>query len=115
MPTKKRVTEEGLYQVGKAIYKVVRSQTSGKFYAKRLEWRETPSGKKRSVFLYAPGDMERIAPEDKMLAEQAEAFGKQFGSCVNCGRGLSRGESLRRGYGPKCALNEGWPYDQNAD
>lgn len=105
-----KVTDEGLYKVGEEIYKAVRGQTSGKLYAKRLVHGD--SGHK---FVFAPGEIHRIASEDRMTPDQAKEFADEFKSCVNCDRPLSRNESLKRGYGPTCALNLGWPYDQNAD
>jgi predicted Zn-ribbon and HTH transcriptional regulator len=49
---------------------------------------------------------ERAKPKEDVQEEEV---------CKDCGYPLSRKESKRRGYGPKCAKRNGWPYDFNAD
>jgi hypothetical protein len=51
------------------------------------------------------------AGEVRLLTQdEAAAFGRTHGFCVNCGRRIEVDRSLAAGYGPKCAANNGWWY-----
>lgn len=118
VPTTTQISQDGMYQVGEAVYKVVKRQDKNGLYAKLFRpavKNEDGSVNTRASFVYAPGEIYRIKAEDKMTAEQATKFGKLYSVCCNCAKDLSREESIRRGYGPTCADNNDWPYDHNAD
>jgi len=98
------VTEEGVYvNAAGVIVKVQCSRTSGNLYGK--VW--TGRG-----FEYQP----RVAQDTSLrpiTAEQAAAFGKQYGNCVFCARDLTddaEGRSVQVGYGPVCARKHGLPW-----
>jgi Family of unknown function (DUF6011) len=100
------VTEEGIYTVDGAVYKVLLSG-SGRLYASIF----TVESKK---FEYAPGRIKWLRAEHRMTQQQAAEFGHLHGVCCACSRLLSRDESVKRGYGPTCADNNGWEYDHAA-
>lgn len=106
-----RADERGLYLLKDKIYKLVPSQGTGRLYAKQLVQKEEGG---KFIWAYAKGVVYDIKRKHKLTAEQASEFGEQFGVCVNCFADLTRGESVRRGYGPKCAENHGWPYDHSS-
>jgi hypothetical protein len=59
---------------------------------------------------------ERVAAGTARLLTQdeAQAFGKLHGFCVNCARDLDDDRSLAVGYGPVCAGHFGWFYPTQA-
>jgi len=83
---------EGVYQVGETVYKVKRSQ-SGYLYAMVL----TEDG-----FQFERGAIRNIKPENRMTLEEAKAYGRQTGTCCQCGRELTNETSVREGIGPVC-------------
>jgi len=87
---------EGLYDVGGDIYKIVKSKTSNRLYAKILDM-ETGS------FEYAAGAMKRIDVRDRMSLDEAKAYGRRTGTCVVCGRHLTNPVSVAEGIGPVCS------------
>ncbi len=105
--------EDGMYRVSLdngpelKIYKVQHAvHGSGRQYAKILtQYSDDTWG-----FEYAQGIVYKLRPEHKMTAEDAASFGELYGICVNCARTLTREDSIRHGYGPTCASNNGWPY-----
>lgn len=107
---KQEPLEVGVYKKGEYWYLVVLGQ-SGYPYAKVLEEADTKSGFRWG---YQRGAIREIQAHHKVTAEQAGQFGLIHHVCVNCFRDLSRGESMRRGYGPDCAKNHGWPYDNSS-
>jgi hypothetical protein len=90
------------------IYKVQRSKTTEKLYAKEL----TPIGGERLTdddsvvqfeFVYAPGAMRTLTSADRLSIADAKAFGIRYGVCCVCGRTLSDAKSVAAGIGPICA------------
>lgn len=105
---------EGMYRdpdTG-AIYKVQRAiHGSGNLYAKRLrivsEAERDDEGDivvpGKVVFDYSPGTLRTLRPEWRMTMEQAVEFGALYGTCVRCGRTLTKEKSIERAMGPICA------------
>ena len=96
--TSATVTEDGMYQTPEGvIFKVqIAKQGSGNLYAKRLDT-DTLS------FVYAPGALRDLTPAMKMSLEAAQAFGRLYGVCCQCGRDLTDEDSIAAGIGPVCA------------
>lgn len=123
---------EGLYRSAGTIYKVQRAvHGSGNLYAKVLvethegrcggHMEQGPSGFDAPLeycneqatcaqwvageweFQYAPGALRRINPADRMTLEQAQEWGRLYGTCARCGRTLTDEDSIARGLGPICA------------
>jgi hypothetical protein len=87
---------EGMYLVGKVIYKVQRAvHGSGNLYAKVLD--------EKTGFSYAPGALRNIKAEHRMTLEQAKEFGHLYGMCCVCGATLTDEVSIAAGIGPICA------------
>lgn len=105
-----QATEPGLYKLRDDIYKIRISKRTERPYAMVLSWDED----NKPFWEYWKGRIFLIKAHMKLTAEQAAKFGKQEGQCVNCFKELTRGESIRRGYGPTCAKNHGWPYDHSS-
>jgi hypothetical protein len=106
-----QATEPGVYFRNENWYLVVISQ-NGHPYAKVLE--DKHNSKSGFRWGYQRGAIKEIRAMDKATAEQAGQFGQLYHVCVNCFKDLSRGESMRRGYGPDCAKNHGWPYNHSS-
>jgi len=106
VPTKKRA-DEGMYRKSGTIYKVQKAvHGSGRNYAKRLVQvlaNDPKTGKPKFRFDYAPGFVFELRAEHKLSLEQAKEFGALYGSCVVCGRTLTRETSIAAGIGPVCA------------
>lgn len=83
---------KGMYSVDGKIYKVRRSE-AGYLYALLL----TEEG-----FKMARGAIKSIKPENRMTLEEAKAYGRQTGTCCQCGRELTNETSVREGIGPVC-------------
>jgi len=92
-PAVEQVTE-GIYLREGVVYKVQAARGLGNLYAKVLE------GKR---FEYAAGAIRDLRPEHKMTLEQAEEYGARYGVCCQCGRTLTKKESVDAGIGPICA------------
>lgn len=92
----------GIYLVDGKVVKVQKSKTSGKPYAMEL----IVSGKSGS-FIYRPGLIYKVQPEDKMSLASAVEFGMVYGVCCNCGRTLTNKDSVEAGIGPICAKKFG--------
>lgn len=66
-------------------------------------------------FTYQRGATAGLSAATLMTAEQARAFGRETGTCCNCGEEIGHGDtsstlqSLAQGYGPVCARRNGWP------
>lgn len=106
--------EEGMYRDPNTgeIFKVQRAiHGSGNLYAKRLVVVTTPeyddegdivtAGTIR--FDYIPGLLKKLKPTMRMTLEQAKEFGALYGTCVRCGRTLTKEKSIERAMGPVCA------------
>jgi hypothetical protein len=78
-----------------------------------------PNGK--GTFEYIKGGTRMVAAKvadgtaRKLTQDEATAFGKLHGFCVNCARDLDDERSLAVGYGPVCADNLGWYYPSVAE
>ena len=94
---------EGMYQdpTGQ-IFKVQKAvHGSGQLYAKLLVI--TGEGLDRTGrFEFAPGAIRKLRPEWKMSLEQAQAFGRLYGICCQCGAILTDETSIELGIGPVC-------------
>jgi hypothetical protein len=100
----------GIYLVVDSYYKVQLNRDKTRLYAKKGVMDE--QGKWH--WEYDRGAIYGIKASDKITAEEAKAFGDVHSNCINCFRDLTHPESVRRGYGPICADNYGWPYDHSA-
>ncbi len=103
------VTEEGLYLHDDRVYKVQRSKTSGRLYAKVLTVtipearRLTEAGEVVNFdYTYAPGAFRVLSASDRLTAERAESLSIVYSWCIRCGRALKRAESVQAGMGPVC-------------
>lgn len=94
--------EDGMYILDEAIYKVQHAvHGSGRQYAKRLI---PPLAEgERAEFIYVPGAVRKLRPEHRMTVEQAKEWGALYGTCVRCGRVLTREDSIERMMGRICA------------
>lgn len=87
--------DEGMYKVGDDIYKVYRTRETDVLVTKTL----TEDG-----FEYTGRKpLAEIKPEHRMTLEEAKAYGKVTGTCCQCGRKLTKEESIAAGIGPICA------------
>lgn len=117
-----RITQDGMYRnpVTGEIFKVQFNKGQGdgrRLYAKRMEaWTEDGTSIKsfseaegskvqldRVCFVYKSGAVLRLTPDMKMTMEQAKTFGALYGTCVRCGRALTREDSIERSMGSTCA------------
>lgn len=99
--TAKDVLPLGMYRTSDGtIYRVHESRTSGRHYAKRMEY-DLFSDKPQ--FVYAQGAMAKLTIEDRMTIEQAKAWGMETGFCCVCGAFLTDAKSVANGIGPVCA------------
>lgn len=53
-------------------------------------------------FVYAPGMLAQLRPEDQMSLEDAKPFILKYGRCLFCGQGLRAAKSVERLVGPVC-------------
>jgi len=87
--------DEGMYQIGKEIFKVYRTRETDELVTKTLtEDGFEYTGKK---------PLSRITAEHRMTIEQAKHYGQVTGTCCQCGRKLTKEESIEAGIGPVCA------------
>jgi hypothetical protein len=93
--------EDGIYRTADGvIWKVQTSQTSGHPYAKRLHVDEPG---RPGTFVFTPGAVNRLRPDQRLTLEDAKAFGDLYGMCCVCGRVLTDEKSIAAGIGPICA------------
>lgn len=110
---------EGLYHLDGKNYRVTPNKAGTRFYAKEVV--NTPKtddygtrvfkdGKPvfKTHFEYRPGVIFKLTPAHKMTKEQAKAHGAYAGTCVRCGRTLTREDSIDRMVGKHCAGLMGW-------
>lgn len=106
------VLEDGMYRTAEGIFKVQHAiHGSRQQYAKKLvvvaeatfddEGDMVAAGTIR--FDYAPGSIRKLTPKDRMTLEEAVEFGALYGTCVRCGRTLTKEKSIERSMGPVCA------------
>lgn len=112
-PAREFVSEPGIYQVDGRIFKVLPSRSSNRHYAKELTDFHWEDGKPVAdegagahlKFVIAKGAMAFIRKEHRLSPEAERAFGKVIGYCVNCGKLLTKRESIDYGKGPVCSDN----------
>jgi Family of unknown function (DUF6011) len=94
-----RITEEGIYYYDGHVYKVIKSQYSGHWQARRLN-----PAVKTGRWTYIQGMMGILRAEHRMTAEDSRAYEKLYGYpvCGDCGAPLENDESRRRRIGPVC-------------
>lgn len=105
-----KVTEPGVYEKDGEVYIVKPNREKTRLYAKRLvELRDTQGDRitdederVRIDFVYEPGVVFSLRPEDKMPLEKAKRLTVRYGRCIVCGRHLKVAESVERGIGPTC-------------
>jgi len=124
--TDAKITEDGIYRnpFTDEIFKVQKNRGDGdgrRLYAKRMILgRHTEDGGYEEItkipfvgygnkgsewsarFVYAPGAMRNLRPEWRMTLEDAKKFGALYGTCVRCGRTLTKEESIERSLGSTC-------------
>jgi hypothetical protein len=89
-----RIPEKvGPIRYGETVANVVKSQGSGRLYAK--VW----NGKS---WEYVAGVIYKLREADRLSLEEAQAFGHQTGQCCVCSRTLTNPESVALGIGPIC-------------
>jgi hypothetical protein len=100
------VTEPGIYEHDGKIYKVQRSRSSGRLYAKVARESTERLNENDNIvefdFHYAAGKIYELEPEERVNEERARELAIRYGSCINCGRRLKVPESVERGIGPIC-------------
>lgn len=121
-----RVTEDGMYRNPETqeIFKVQFPRADIQrgirdpqhLYAKALEivtdaerdadGKVTKPAKVR--FNYVSGLVKTVRPEWRMTLAEAKAFGVLYGVCMDCGRVLSREQSINAGVGPTCGADGRW-------
>jgi hypothetical protein len=97
----------GVYDVDGHVYIVKPNRQKTRLYAKRLVEiageRLTESDDMVKIeFVYDPGAIFNIKPEQKMPLERAKALTIRYGRCIVCGQHLKAGKSVERGIGPVC-------------
>lgn len=101
------VTEPGMYRADDKIFKVQRSRSSDRLYAKELvhingERLTEIDQVVKFEFRYDRGAIFKLKPEHRMSLEEAKAFGIRYGVCCVCGAWLSNATSVALGIGPVC-------------
>lgn len=99
--------EVGMYRRDGDIFKVQKSKSSGRLYAKRLVQiggkRLTEPGEVvQFEFQYESGAIFRLSAADKLSLEEAQQFGIQYGVCCVCSATLKDAQSVELGIGPVC-------------
>lgn len=98
----------GVYELPTGeIYIVKPNREHTRVYAKRLV--ETPSERLTEAgeyvdfdFVYEPGAIFRLRPEDQMSVDRAKQLMIRYGKCIVCGARLKVAQSVERGIGPVC-------------
>lgn len=94
--------EDGMYLLDGEIYKVQHAvHGSGNQYAKRFVPPVTEG--ERGTFDYAPGMVRQLRPEHRMTIDQAREYGALYGTCIRCGKVLTKEVSIERAMGDICA------------
>lgn len=97
----------GVYDVNGQVFVVKPNQKKTGLYAKRLveiagERLNANNDRVNIEFVYAPGVIFEIKPEQKMALEDAKVLTIRYGRCIVCGRRLKAGKSVEQGIGPVC-------------
>lgn len=96
----------GLYHLDGKNYRVKESR-AGRFYAEEVVTftvtdYDGTNPKIKTEFHYVSGMVYKLTADHKMTKEQAKAHGAYAGSCVACGRTLTKADSVDRLMGPVC-------------
>lgn len=98
----------GVYEVAAGeIYVVKPNRDKTRLYAKRLvvitsDRLNDYDERIKIEFVYAPGAVLTLRPEDRMDVERAKALTIRYGRCIVCGHKLRRAQSVEKGIGPVC-------------
>lgn len=97
----------GVYDVNGQVFVVKPNQKKTGLYAKRLveiagERLNANDDLVNIEFVYAPGAIFDIKPEQKMALADAKVLTIRYGRCIVCGRRLKAGKSVEQGIGPVC-------------
>ena len=107
LPTLAVEPVEGFYTRDGFYYKVVQSESTGRFYAYEGE----PFPDRKIDWVYAGRrPLHNLTAAHRLNAEQAAQLGHLTGRCVFCSRKLTDDRSTEVGYGPICADREGLPW-----
>jgi len=106
-----RITQEGIYYYEGQVYKVILSQYSSHWQARRLNPKAEP-GEQR--WTYIQGMMAVLRAEHRMTAEQSREYEELYGypTCTDCGAPLENDLSRLRRVGPKCWVKNGHTDDE---
>ncbi len=101
------VTEPGVYKHDGQVFVVKANRQKTRLYAKRLVEiggeRLAESGDTVHIdFVYEPGAIFALRPEDQMTVEDAKPLMVRYGRCIACGAFLKDRTSVERGIGPVC-------------
>lgn len=95
----------GFWEIEGTIYKVIRSQTSGNLYGKRLD--VDPDG--TQTWTYTPRAVAEIRQYGtRVQGDTVKKYGELYGRCMLCGRRLTNEESISEGIGPVCSGKVQW-------
>ena len=95
------VTEVGMYRDDEGtVYRVKRARQTGNLYAMRFV---PEAATKSERFVYAAGAMRTLRADQRMMVDEAQRIGVQFGICCVCGAELTATDSVANGIGPVCA------------
>lgn len=108
-PATRKPAPEGMHILDGRMYRVVKGR-GGFPYAQTVTVGTRTDGTTSVTFTATRGVMYRLSEATRMSAEQAAEFGARYDVCCNCGHDLSDPRSTSRGYGPKCAARNGWPW-----
>lgn len=102
------VTEPGMYRTPDGeLYKVQAAKGHGGLYAKHLVELAEPVVMKTKTkthdFEYEQGCIRKLTAEMRLTLDEAKAWGRETGTCCNCGAELTKAESIAAGIGPICA------------
>ncbi len=97
----------GVYDVDGHVYVVKPNREKTRLYAKRLveinsERLNEHDDLVKIEFVYEPGAIFNIKPDQKMPLERAKALTIRYGRCIVCNKPLKAGKSVERGIGPVC-------------
>lgn len=91
----------GMYHFDGKNYRV-RESKAGHLYAEEAVNTDQGDGTYKTSFVYARGIVTKLTGDHRMTPEQAKAHGAYFGTCICCGRTLTREDSIERMVGPIC-------------
>lgn len=99
----------GVYQRNGEIFVVKLNRAKTNKYVTRLieltgsaERLNVEDDRVKIDFVYAPGMLAKLRPEDQMTIEAAKPFIIRYGRCLFCGQFLKAAKSVERAVGPVC-------------